>query len=104
MNWLKSLDGKLFLSVMGVVFISEMGDKTQLTTMLLAGSKPMYVLWIALGSAIALICTSFLEVMIGSKIVAKYLNPRSIKFLSALAFLALGCLLVFGVIGNIKIE
>jgi Ca2+/H+ antiporter, TMEM165/GDT1 family len=93
----------LFLSTLGVVFISEMGDKTQITTLLLAGSKPNYVFWVALGSAMALICTSFLEVIIGSQIIARYLKPQTLNMISGVIFSILGVLLLFGLIGDIKI-
>jgi putative Ca2+/H+ antiporter (TMEM165/GDT1 family) len=97
------LDWRLFLSTLGVVFLSEMGDKTQITTLLLAGAKPMYVVWVALGSATALVCASFLEVIIGSHIIARYFKPRTINLVSAFLFLTLGILLLFGIIGNFKI-
>lgn len=102
-SWFARIDWRLFFSILGIVFISEMGDKTQITTLLLAGAKPRYVLWVALGSASALICASFLEVIIGSQIIARFLKPHVIKVVSATAFLVLGCLLLCGVIGNIHI-
>lgn len=100
----RKVDWRLFLSVLGVVFISEMGDKTQITTLLLAGAKPRYVFWVALGSATALICTSFLEVLVGSEIIARFMKPHVIKLVSAVLFIVLGCLLLFGVIGNIGVR
>jgi putative Ca2+/H+ antiporter (TMEM165/GDT1 family) len=93
---------RLFLSALGVVFISEMGDKTQITTLLLAGAKPDYVLWVALGSAMALICTSFLEVIIGSQIIARYLKPSTVNMVSGVIFAVLGILLLFGFVGDIN--
>jgi putative Ca2+/H+ antiporter (TMEM165/GDT1 family) len=95
---------RLFLTTLGLVFLSEMGDKTQITTLLLAGAKPNYVLWVGLGSATALICASFIEVIIGSQILARLMKPRTIEMLSSIAFLVLGILLVAGIIGNIQIE
>ncbi|WP_238492452.1 TMEM165/GDT1 family protein [Desulfotruncus alcoholivorax] len=95
---------RLFLSALVVVFLSEMGDKTQITTMLLAGAKPAYVLWVGLGSAMALICTSFIEVIIGSQLIARFTKPSTIQLLSGITFLLLGLLLVFGVMGNIKLD
>lgn len=94
MNW------RLFLSALGMVFLSEMGDKTQVTTMLLAGAKPLYVFYVALGSAMALITTSFLEVILGSKILAKYLKPATLKITSGVTFSLMGFLLLFGVLGE----
>lgn len=81
-----------------------MGDKTQITTMLLAGAKPLYVVWVALGSAMALICTSFLEVIIGSQIIARFVRPETIKLASAVVFIILGSLLITGVIGNVQLD
>lgn len=92
---------RLFLSTLGVVLLSEMGDKTQLTTLLLAGENPHYILWVGLGSALALITASFLEVIVGSQIIARYLRPRAIRIISALVFLVLGLLLLAGVIGGV---
>jgi len=94
---------RLFLSTLGVVFLSEMGDKTQISTMLMAGSKPLYVFWVALGSITALICTSFFEVIIGSHIIARFFKADTVNILSAFTFSILGILLIFGVIGDIKI-
>ncbi len=97
------IDWRLFLSTLGIVFLSEMGDKTQITTLLLAGSKPSYIIWVALGSASALICTSFFEVIIGSQIIARFLKANTISLISATAFSILGILLIFGVIGDVKL-
>lgn len=94
----------MFLTAFGTVFISEMGDKTQVTTLLLAGAKPMYVLWVALGSILALVCTSFIEVIIGSQVIARFIRPSTIKFFSGAAFILLGLLLVSGLVGNIQVE
>lgn len=89
---------RLFLTAFGIIFISELGDKTQVTTMLLASEKPLYVLYVALGSAMALITTSFLEVGIGSTIVSRFLHERYIKVTSGIAFLLMAFLLWFRII------
>ncbi len=96
------MNGRLFLSALALVFLSEMGDKTQISTLLLAGEKPLYVFWVGLGSATALISTSFLEVIIGSQIIARFLKPGTIRVVSSWVFLILGILLLTGVMGNIK--
>lgn len=100
----QNLNWRLFLTTMGMVFLSEMGDKTQITTLLLAGAKPAYVFWVGLGSATALICTSFLEVIIGSGVIARYIKPRITRLVSGVVFLLMGILLVFGVWGNRMID
>lgn len=90
---------KLFLAAFVTVFISEMGDKTQVTTVLLAGANPLYILEVAFGSAAALVCTSFVEVLIGAKIVGRYLQPQTIQLLTSIVFILLGVLLLLGLIG-----
>lgn len=89
---------KLFLTAFGIIFISELGDKTQVTTMLLASEKPLYVLYVAMGSAMALVTTSFLEVAVGSTLIAKFANERYIRIASGLAFLIMSVLLWFRII------
>ena len=96
-------DWRLMFKVFLVVLLSEMGDKTQTTTLLLAGTKPLYVVWVALGSATALVIASLLEVTIGSNMVAKFVKPELIKIFSVVAFILLGLLLISGVIGNISL-
>ncbi len=89
---------RLFLSAFGIVFVSEMGDKTQLTTMLLASESPSYVLYVALGSAMALVTTSFIEIIIGSTLVARFLKQHTINIVSGCAFTIMGILLLARVI------
>lgn len=101
---LSRINWRLFLSALVVVFLSEMGDKTQITTLLLAGEKPFYILWIGLGSAAALITASFLEVIIGSQIIARLLKASTIRKVSSFLFLILGILLLTGVMGNFKMS
>ena len=96
-------DWRLFFSALGVVFLSEMGDKTQITTLLLAGEKPRYVLWVALGSACALISCSLIEILVGSELIARFLKPRIVAFVSAGAFITVGLLLLSGIMGNVHI-
>jgi len=98
------LDWRLFFSTLGLIFLSEMGDKTQIATMLLASAKPTYVFWVALGSASALICTSFLEVIIGSEIIARFVKISTIRLVSGIVFLILGILLVIGLMGNTQLN
>lgn len=95
---------RLFFSTLALVFISEMGDKTQVATTLLASAKPAYVFWVALGSASALICCSFIEVVIGSEIIARYLKLSTIRVASGVIFLVLGILLVTGIMGSAQLQ
>jgi len=77
-----------------LVFIAELGDKTQLSTMLLA-SKSDSIWYTFFGSALALVCSSLLGVLAGS-ILNKYIPPSYIQVCSGVAFLIIGILLISG--------
>ncbi len=101
---MRSLDWRLMFRVFAVAVLSEMGDKTQAVTLLLAGAKPLYVLWVALGSASALITSSLIEMLVGSSVIAKHIRPRTIAFGSAVVFIILGALLVSGLLGQFDLS
>ena len=77
-----------------LVFLAELGDKTQLTTMLLS-SKSSSIWWVFIGSACALVLNSLIGVLLGS-FIHKYIPHLYIQVGSGIAFLIIGALLVFG--------
>ena len=77
------------------VFLSELGDKSQLATIALSGRSqaPRAVF---LGTAAALIISSFIGVLAGGT-VAEFLPTKLLKIIAALAFAFLAIkLLIFG--------
>jgi Ca2+/H+ antiporter, TMEM165/GDT1 family len=84
---------KIFISTFFLVFIAEIGDKTQLATMLLS-SQSSSKLSVFLGSSIALVCSSLLGVLIGS-VLNKYLPLNILQSASAIAFISIGLMLLF---------
>lgn len=84
---------KIIISTFFLVFVAELGDKTQITTMLLsAESESKFAVF--LGSAIALVCSSFVGVILGS-VLNKYIPPLVIQKTAAIAFVVIGVLLFF---------
>ena len=83
------MDLKLFATVFFTVFVAELGDKTQLATLLYASdaSHPKWTVFAA--SATALVLTSALGVLAGS-LVAEHVNPRVIRWLAGFGFIAVG--------------
>jgi len=77
-----------------LVFLAELGDKTQLSTMMLA-SKSKSIWFTFIGSASALILSSLIGVLAGS-FINKFIPPFYIQFCSGIAFLIIGSLLVLG--------
>lgn len=83
------MDPKLFATVFTTVFIAELGDKTQLATLLYASdaSHPRWTVFAA--SATALVLSSALGVLAGS-LVAETVSPRVVRWVAGLGFIAVG--------------
>lgn len=71
------------------IFIAELGDKTQLACLGFASVDPKSRLYIFLGSALALACSSAIAVYFGCQI-TKYVSPRVIKTIAGVVFIVFG--------------
>ncbi len=75
------------------VFLAEIGDKTQLTTLMIAAQSHQPLIVFA-GAAIALVSTSLLGVLAG-KWLAKTFSPDLLNTLAGLSFLILSISLLW---------
>jgi putative Ca2+/H+ antiporter (TMEM165/GDT1 family) len=83
------MDWKVFATVFGTVFLAELGDKTQLATLLFA-SKGAAALWtIFLAASTALVLTSAIGVAAGA-LVSQFLNPKYLSYAAGVGFIAIG--------------
>lgn len=83
-----------FITTFSLIFLAELGDKTQLSVLLLAAQdRPIWGIF--LGSAVALILTSLLGVFLGA-ILSRYLPPQYIQKGAGAAFIIIGFLLLAG--------
>ncbi len=55
----------VFLHTYVLIFLAELGDKTQLATLAAVSGQPGARLWVFLGAALALVTTSLLAVLFG---------------------------------------
>lgn len=85
---------KVILSTFCLVFVAELGDKTQLATMLLA-AKSTSPLSVFIGSAVALVMSSLVGVLAGAAI-TRVIPPQYIQLGAGVAFVVLGILLILG--------
>jgi Ca2+/H+ antiporter, TMEM165/GDT1 family len=86
------MDWRIFLTTFGVIFLAEMGDKTQLAAMTMsAQSKRPWAVFI--GSALALTAVSAIGVAVGS-VVGNYIPLIWIKRAAAVAFIVIGVLIL----------
>jgi putative Ca2+/H+ antiporter (TMEM165/GDT1 family) len=76
------------------VFLAEIGDKTQLATMLFSargdGSKWAFFL----GSASALVLAAGIGVLIGA-VMERYVSPQTLKIVAGLGFIGVGLWTLF---------
>ncbi len=71
-----------------MIFLAELGDKTQISTFAFA-SETRSPLSVFLGAAFALVCTSFIGVVVGG-VVGRFVPERLMKFVAAAVFLGFG--------------
>jgi putative Ca2+/H+ antiporter (TMEM165/GDT1 family) len=83
------VDAKLFLTVFGTVFLAELGDKTQLATLLFASRSPAALVTVFVGAAAALILTTAIGVAAGGALSA-YVNPKHLSYAAGVGFIAIG--------------
>ncbi|MEP6911679.1 MAG: TMEM165/GDT1 family protein [bacterium] len=86
------MDWRVFLTTFGVIFLAEMGDKTQLAAMTMAAQtkRPWTVL---LGSALALTAVSAIGVVVGG-MVGEYVPLIWVGRVAALSFIVIGVLIL----------
>jgi putative Ca2+/H+ antiporter (TMEM165/GDT1 family) len=83
------MDIRLFATVFGTIFIAELGDKTQLATLLYASDAAHPKLTVFAASAAALVLASALGVLAGA-LVADYVDPKVMRWVAGLGFIAVG--------------
>jgi putative Ca2+/H+ antiporter (TMEM165/GDT1 family) len=82
----------IFLRTYAMIFLAELGDKTQLATLAAASERPGARLWVFLGAALARVTTSLLAVLCGDLISRIPNAEKTIKLASGVVFLIFGVL------------
>ncbi|MGL4498830.1 MAG: TMEM165/GDT1 family protein [Planktothrix sp.] len=87
---------KIFVSTFITIFLAEIGDKTQLTTLLItAESHSPWVVFAGAGSALVL--TSFLGVLVGQWLASR-ISPRTLEIAAGSSLLLISVLLFWEVL------
>lgn len=88
------MDFRVLLTTFGIIFLAEMGDKTQLAAMTMSAQtkKPWAVF---IGSSLALAAVSALGVVVGS-VIGEYVPLEWVKRIAAVAFIIIGVLMLAG--------
>ena len=83
------MDFKVLLTVFGAVFLAELGDKTQLATMLFAADKTVDKMTVFVAASLALIVATAIGVLAG-EIVSEYVRPKILHYLAGAGFIGIG--------------
>lgn len=83
------MDLRLFATVFFTIFVAELGDKTQLATLLYASDASHPKMTIFAASATALVVTSALGVL-GGSLIGEYVNPRVVRWVAGFSFIGVG--------------
>ena len=83
------MDWKIFATVFGTVFLAELGDTTQLATLLFASKNAMSLWTVFFAASAALVLTSAIGVAAGA-LVSQYVNPRYLSYAAGIGFVAIG--------------
>ena len=83
------MDPKLFLTVFTTIFVAELGDKTQLATLLYAADARHPKLTVLAAAAAALVAAASIGVLAGS-LVGRHVSPKALSWVAGLGFIAIG--------------
>jgi putative Ca2+/H+ antiporter (TMEM165/GDT1 family) len=80
---------KTLLVIFGSVLLAELGDKTQIATMLYATEKAVPPFMVFVAAASALVVSTLFAVLLGST-VSRFIPPSTLKLIAGIAFIAVG--------------
>ena len=82
------------VTIFVAVFLAELGDKTQLATLLFASDRDLSPLLVFIAAASALVLSTALAVLVGSQ-GARYLEMIPVRMIAGLGFIAIGAWTLF---------
>ena len=88
------MDPKILFTIFITVFLAELGDKTQLATVLFAadGRNNPWLVFVA--ASLALICAAGIAVIAGG-FIAKHVDTRVLSMIAGAGFIAIGAWTLF---------
>ena len=82
------------LSVFTTVFLAEIGDKTQLATLLFASDQKASRWIVFAGASLALVTAAAIAVLVGAQL-ERFVRPATLKVVAGLGFIAVGLWTLF---------
>jgi putative Ca2+/H+ antiporter (TMEM165/GDT1 family) len=88
------MDYKILFTIFTAIFIAELGDKTQLATLLFASNKDVDKFTVFVGASLALILASSIGVLAGACL-SQYLNEKYLNYGAGFGFIVIGLWTLF---------
>ena len=88
------MDWKVVVAAFGLVFLAELGDKTQVAALSLS-AKSQAPMLVFLGSVAAYALVTLVTVLLGA-VLAPFIRPDYIRYGAAVMFIVIGALILFG--------
>lgn len=83
------MDLKILLTVFTTVFLAELGDKTQLATLLFATDKAVGKWTVFIGASTALVVAAGIGVMAGAAL-EHHLDEKLLRYIAGCGFIVVG--------------
>jgi len=87
---------KLFFSTFFLIFLAELGDKTQIASFSMAAGSGK-VVSVMIGASLALIASTLFAVLFG-QLITKIINRKVLKIVSSLLFIITGFYLLYRIL------
>ena len=84
---------KTYVAIFVGVFLAELGDKTQLTTLMVSTSPGLSSVGVFAAASGALVLSTLLAVLVGSRL-GHWLPPQHLRVIAGLGFVAIGAWLL----------
>ncbi len=83
------MDFKVLVTVFATVFLAELGDKTQLATLLFAADREVSKMTVFVGASLALVIAAGIGVLVGG-LISQHINTRYLSYLAGIGFIGIG--------------
>jgi putative Ca2+/H+ antiporter (TMEM165/GDT1 family) len=88
------MDLKVFFTIFAAVFVAELGDKTQLATMLFASDRAVNKLTVFAAASMALVVATAIGVLAGS-LLSNYINQKTLSYIAGTGFMIIGAFTLY---------
>ena len=90
----------IFITTFTTIFIAELGDKTQIATLMLSAESGRPII-VFIGSSLALVSSSIVGVLIG-KWLSKKISPNRFSFFTGILMILISILLAYDIFSSLN--